>query len=123
MPKNHPLVKSFSALLAAALALGPTPAWAQVVGRTVAAPVVPALPAAAGAAFAGLSARPGLAPTLAAPALTNPVLPSALSAVPSVSALSAAPAVAAVNGVSEADRKSTRLNSSHIQKSRMPSSA
>ena len=33
------------------------------------------------------------------------------------------PAVEAALEVEEADRKSTRLNSSHIQKSRMPSSA
>ncbi|TBR17218.1 hypothetical protein EPO15_17400 [bacterium] len=108
---NHPLVKTFSTLLAATLALGPTPVWAQaVVGRSVAAPAVSAIPGAAGAAISGLSARPGLAPTLAAPALTSPVLPSALSAVPTVSALSAAPAAAAVNGVSEAHAGSVGLS-------------
>lgn len=113
MPKNHPLVKSFSTVLAAALALGPTPAWAQaVVGRAVSAPVVPAIPGAAGAAISGLSARPGLAPTLAAPALTSPVLPSALSAAPRVSALTAAVPAAplAVNGVSEAQPGSVGLS-------------
>ena len=34
-----------------------------------------------------------------------------------------AAALASANAITDADRKSTRLNSSHIQKSRMPSSA
>lgn len=94
MTKN-PLVKSSSALLAALLALGPAPAWSQVVGRTAAAPAVPAVPGAAAASLSALSARPGLAPALSAPSLSQPVLPTAAVQLPALSALTAAPAQAA----------------------------
>jgi hypothetical protein len=107
MPKNHPLVKSFSTMLAVALAFGPAPAWSQVIGRTGAAPVVPAVPGAAAASLSALSARPGLSATLAAPSLANPVLPSAsalptAAAQPAVAASPLAAPAASANGVSAA---------------------
>ncbi|MBI3299359.1 MAG: hypothetical protein HYZ75_14425 [Elusimicrobia bacterium] len=97
MNERHPASKIFSAALAAALAVGPTPLWAQMNARAVSAPAVTAVPGAAGAAsLAAPAANVGLTPTLAAPGsvLPTPSL-SGLSIVAANVPVAAAPAAAA----------------------------
>lgn len=94
MDRKNPLVKAFSAAFAAALALGPTPLYAQNIAARVSAPAVSAVPGAAGAvSLNAAGASVSLTPTLTAPgsALPTPDL-SGITVIPAAQPVAAAAA-------------------------------
>ncbi|MBI5598076.1 MAG: hypothetical protein HY928_18495 [Elusimicrobia bacterium] len=95
MDRKNPLTKAFSAAFAAALALGPTPLYAQNMAARAAAPAVSVVPGAAGAvSLAGSQTALSLTPTLSVPGsvLPSPNL-SGITVVPAAQPIAAAAAV------------------------------